>query len=124
MGQFDAVSMNSVLVWHTLCRRCDLIAGSGIVAWLDGLQIALFYLPSEREGDRIFALDNRDPRSGANVIGRGLVCSLGGKLAVAAPLYKQHFGLEDGVCLESPAQRLRSWPARFRGDSVEVGIGD
>ena len=28
-----------------LCSRADLVAGSGIVAWHEGHQIALFYLP-------------------------------------------------------------------------------
>ncbi|MDF0729945.1 nitrite reductase small subunit NirD [Pseudomonas entomophila] len=104
------------LQWQAVCQVQDLVAGSGVVAWLDGAQVALFYLP----GQGLYAVDNRDPRSGANVIGRGLVGSLGGELVVAAPLYKQHFSLRDGRCLEDPAQALRVWPARICGEAIEL----
>lgn len=56
------------------------------------------------------------------MIGRGLVGSLGGELVVAAPLYKQHFRLRDGTCIEYPEQSLRTWCVRLSGDSVEVAV--
>src|SRR3979490_3212823 len=95
-----AVAVAQQHTWRTLCGRSDLVANSGVVAWLEGAQVALFYLPNEPEGERLFAIDNRDPKSGANVIGCGLVGSMAGDLVVAAPLYKQHFRLQDGTCLE------------------------
>lgn len=106
--------------WRLVCQRSDLVANSGVVAWLDGVQIALFYLPDTASGERLFALENRDPQSGANVIGRGIVGHLKGHLVVASPLYKQHFRLEDGSCLEYPEQQLQVWPARLRGEAVEL----
>jgi nitrite reductase (NADH) small subunit len=109
----------SAPVWRAVCTRQDLVAGSGVVALLDGQQIALFYLP-DAVGAPLYAIDNRDPKSGANVIGRGLVGQLGGDLIVASPLYKQHFRLADGTCVQYPEQRLRTWQARFNGDAVEV----
>ena len=110
--------------WQTVCGRADLVANSGVVAWLHGRQIALFYLPQGPDGEQVFAIDNCDPQSGANVIGRGLLGSLNGKLVVASPLYKQHFCLADGACLESSEQRLQVWQARLYGDSVQVsGLG-
>jgi len=108
--------------WRALCNRSDLVAGSGVVAWLDGRQVALFYLPATEEGEQVYAVENRDPKSGANVIGRGIVGQLQGDLVVASPLYKQHFRLEDGSCVEFPDQRLQAWPARLTGDRVEVGL--
>jgi len=107
--------------WRPVCRQEDLVVDSGVVVWLDGAQVALFYLPGEDQA--LYAIDNRDPRSGANVIGRGLVGSLNGELVVAAPLYKQHFRLQDGHCLEDPRQALQVWPVRLNGDAVEVGVG-
>ncbi len=68
----------------------------------------------------MYAVENRDPQSGANVIGRGIVGHLDGALVVAAPLYKQHFRLEDGHCLEDPQLRLRTWAARVHGWRVEL----
>ncbi len=109
--------------WRALCSRHDLVANSGVVAWLDGVQVALFHLPAGEHGDKVYAIDNRDPQSGANVIGRGLLGQLKGDLVIASPLYKQHFRLEDGSCLEYPQQSLRVWPARLNGEAVEIGLG-
>ncbi|MFJ7793860.1 nitrite reductase small subunit NirD [Pseudomonas sp. NPDC096950] len=106
--------------WQTVCGQQDLVDNSGGVVWLDGAQVALFYLP-DAEGQTLFAIDNHDPQSGANVIGRGLVGNIKGDLVVASPIYKQHFRLEDGSCLEYPQQRLRVWPVRLNGGAVEVG---
>jgi len=106
--------------WLAVCQADDLVADSGVVVWLDGAQVALFYLPGQAQS--LYALDNRDPRSGANIIGRGLVGSLQGELVVAAPLYKQHFSLQSGACLEDAGQRLRVWPVRMNGDSVELAV--
>ncbi|HDS1736799.1 nitrite reductase small subunit NirD [Pseudomonas sp. BP8] len=106
--------------WQTVCHVGDLVADSGVVVWLEGEQVALFYLPDQAQA--VYAVDNRDPRSGANIIGRGLVGSLGGELTVAAPLYKQHFSLASGRCLEDPQQALRVWPVRLQGEAVEVAF--
>lgn len=106
--------------WHSLCRREALVAESGVVAWFAGAQIALFYLPHAEQGERVYAVHNCDPQSGVNVIGRGMLGQLGGTLVVASPLYKQHFRLEDGQCLEKPEQRLQVWPVRLNGDHVEI----
>lgn len=105
--------------WHPVCSHGDLVANSGVVALVDGIQIALFYLP-DAEGQKLYAMENRDPQSGANVIGRGIVGQYGEDLVIASPLYKQHFRLEDGICLEHPEQRLRTWPARLNGAAVEI----
>jgi nitrite reductase (NADH) small subunit len=123
MSQTSAVAVAQQHTWRTLCGRSDLVANSGVVAWLEGAQMALFYLPNEPEGERLFAIDNRDPKSGANVIGRGLVGSMAGELVVAAPLYKQHFRLQDGTCLEYPEQSLQVWPVRLNGEAVEIDLG-
>ncbi|MBZ9780590.1 nitrite reductase small subunit NirD [Pseudomonas sp. REP124] len=111
----------NVDVWESVCSQQDLVDDSGVVVWLDGAQVALFYLPGA-EGKTLYAIDNHDPQSGANVIGRGLVGSIKGDLVVASPIYKQHFRLEDGSCLEYPEQRLRVWPARLNEGRVEVGV--
>ncbi|MNV41642.1 Nitrite reductase (NADH) small subunit [compost metagenome] len=105
--------------WRTVCTRQDLVAQSGVVVLVDGEQIALFYLP-DADGPELYAIENRDPKSGANVIGRGLVGHLGGELVVASPLYKQHFRLADGSCVQYPEQQLRTWQARVNGDAVEI----
>ncbi|KDU96372.1 hypothetical protein GLUCORHAEAF1_02910 [Komagataeibacter rhaeticus AF1] len=107
--------------WTELCGLDDLVAKSGVVAWHDGSQIALFYLPATGDAPaRVFAIDNHDPFSNANVIGRGIMGDLKGQLVVASPLYKQHFRLVDGQCLEDPAIRLRTWDARVENAKVAI----
>ncbi|WP_298185504.1 nitrite reductase small subunit NirD [uncultured Pseudomonas sp.] len=123
MSQSNAAVIGAAdLQWRTVCSRADLVANSGVVAWVDGAQVALFYLPNEASDKQLFALDNRDPLSGANVIGRGIIGHLAGDLVIAAPLYKQHFRLQDGSCLEYPQQQLRTWPVRLQGERVEIGL--
>ncbi|MEH6564424.1 MAG: nitrite reductase small subunit NirD [Halopseudomonas sp.] len=125
-SQINSQTMHSAsaanAAWRPLCARQDLVANSGVVALLDDAQVALFHLPQTSEGEQVFAIENRDPKSGANVIGRGIVGHLKGDLVIASPLYKQHFRLADGSCVEYPEQRLRVWPVRLNGDLVEVGL--
>ncbi|WP_077048863.1 nitrite reductase small subunit NirD [Pseudomonas sp. KK4] len=121
MNQSNTQRVEHSAHWQSVCSQQDLVNDSGVVVWLDGAQVALFYLPGQ-EGKTLFAIDNHDPQSGANVIGRGLVGSIKGDLVVASPIYKQHFRLEDGSCLEYPEQQLRVWPVRFNEGRVEVGI--
>ncbi|QXH37039.1 nitrite reductase small subunit NirD [Pseudomonas muyukensis] len=104
--------------WHSVCAAHDLVADSGVVVWHAGEQVALFYLPGQAQA--IYAVGNRDPRSGANVIGRGLLASLQGEPVVASPLYKQHFSLRNGCCLEDPGQVLPVWRVRIQGEQVEL----
>ena len=122
MNTSTALRTQTVIEWKTLCRRADLVADSGVVAWLDGVQVALFHLPAIGGDEQVFAIDNVDPKSGADVIGRGIVGTLKGELVIASPLYKQHFRLADGTCIEYPEQCLRVWPVRLSGDQVEVGL--
>ena len=70
----------------------------------------------------MFAIGNCDPKSGANVIGRGIVGHLQGELVIASPLYKQHYRLRDGGCLEYPEQQLPVWPVRVNGAVVEIAL--
>ncbi|MCG3645830.1 nitrite reductase small subunit NirD [Pseudomonas putida] len=113
-------AVNTQENWQTVCQAQDLVADSGVVVWFDAAQVALFYLPGQAQP--LYAVDNRDPRSGANIIGRGLVGSVQGELVVAAPLYKQHFSLLSGECLEDAGQRLRVWPVRLKGEAVELAV--
>ena len=82
----------------TICEQKDLVANSGVCAMVDGQQIALFYLPEETP--QIYAIGDWDPIGKANVLSRGMVGDINERLVVASPLYKQHFDLQTGECLE------------------------
>jgi len=104
--------------WEVVCTRGDLVAGAGVCALVGREQVALFYLPAEEPA--LYAIANRDPIGGANVLSRGVVGDIGGRLVVASPLYKDHFDLRTGECLEDPAVRIEVYRARLDGDTVLV----
>ena len=83
---------------HLTCALSDLVPHAGVAAMLGDRQVALFYLPDESPS--VYAIGNHDPIGGANVLSRGIVGDVGGELVVASPLYKQHFSLNSGRCLE------------------------
>ena len=103
--------------WTDVCQLDDLVPESGVAVRLGKTQIALFYWPKTGE---VFALGNTDPFSSANVIARGIVGDVQGKRMVASPLYKQHFCLETGQCLEDDAVSLMTWPARLEEGQVLI----
>ncbi|MFD0417845.1 nitrite reductase small subunit NirD [Streptomyces sp. NPDC127108] len=84
--------------WLTVCAAARLTPGRGVAVLLpDGRRQAALFL--DRAG-RLYAIDNRDPFSGAAVLSRGLVGSAEGRPFVASPLLKQRFDLETGRCLD------------------------
>ena len=91
--------------WPAVCHADDLIPDGGVAVRAHGVQIAIFLTD---EG--LFALDNLDPFSGAAVLARGIVGELRGCLVVASPMYKQHFRLDTGQCLEDASVSVRCWP--------------
>ena len=104
--------------WQELCKQEDLVAGSGVCALVAGEQVALFYLPAEEPA--LYALGNRDPIGGANVLSRGLVGDVDGRLVVASPLYKQHYDLQTGACLEDDDVQVEAYNVRLEGGSVLI----
>ncbi|MDO9521068.1 MAG: nitrite reductase small subunit NirD [Pseudohongiella sp.] len=93
--------------WHDICALDDIVAGTGVAARLNGEQLAVF-----NTGNGIFAIGNLDPFSGANVLARGLLGDIAGVLVVASPVYKQHFCLQTGRCLEDPEISVPAYQVR------------
>ena len=104
----------------TLCGKSDLIPNSGICAELDGQQIALFYLPGENP--EVYAIGNWDPIGKANVLARGIVGDIDGQLVVASPLYKQHFDLLTGECLEDSEASVPAYSVTLVADHVLLSL--
>ncbi|MFF9058135.1 nitrite reductase small subunit NirD [Streptomyces sp. NPDC101213] len=98
--------------WLTVCDLSLLVPGRGVAALLpDGRQAALF---RDRAGE-LYAVDNRDPFSGAAVLSRGLTGSAQGRPFVASPLLKQRFDLRSGQCLDDDAVRIATYGVRAAG---------
>jgi assimilatory nitrate reductase catalytic subunit len=99
-----------------VCLLEDIVPNAGVAALVDGEQVALFRL----DDDSIHAVGNRDPFSRANVLSRGIVGDLKGELVVASPVYKQHFNLVTGRCVEDAAARIPVYAARVEEGWVVV----
>jgi nitrite reductase (NADH) small subunit len=103
---------------HPVCPVDDLLPERGVAALINGHQIALFRL----RDDRIFALGNKDPFSGANVMSRGIVGDRAGVPKVASPIYKQNFALEDGRCLDDDSVSLPVYPVNVENGSICIQL--
>ena len=102
--------------WASVCSESDLIADIGICVLFNGEQVALF---KERKSGKIYAISNYDPIGKANVLSRGILGSIGGRLVVASPLYKQHFCLETGQCLESE-EAIKTYKVRVLEGRIQI----
>ena len=103
--------------WTDVCHIGDLQPDSGVCALIKGKQVAIFYMPKEQA---VFAVDNYDPFGKANVLSRGMIGDIGGIPIVASPLYKQHFNLQTGVCLEDQGVKIGAYSIRIDNDRVSV----
>jgi nitrite reductase (NADH) small subunit len=103
--------------WVPVCRLKDIVPNTGVCALVHGRQVAVFRL----DQDRLYAVDAFDPFAKANVLSRGIVGDLRGEVVVASPVYKQHFSLRSGQCLEEDSVRLATYAVRLEGHTVWVG---
>lgn len=104
-----------------ICRLDDLHLERGAAALVGGRQVALF----RTVDDRVFAVQQLDPYSAANVMSRGLVGTRGERRTVAGPMYKQVFDLDTGRCLDTQGREprhLQTWPVTVRDEVVLVGL--
>lgn len=101
--------------FKSVCALEDILPSAGVCVLADGRQIAIF-----RVRDTVFALDNFEPASAANVLARGIVGDLQGEPVVASPLYKQHYSLATGRCLEDASRSVNVYPARILDGRVWV----
>lgn len=114
---------------YTVCKLEDILPETGVCALIEGKQVAIF----RTKGNKLFALDNYDPFSQANVLSRGLI---GGTtvinesgideavLYVASPIYKQRFNIATGQCLDDNSVMLATYDVEldisFEGNDVII----
>lgn len=106
--------------WIPVCALDDILPNTGVCARLEDRHVAIFRL----KGDvpQLYALDNIDPNSGVSVLSRGLVGNLGDRLVVASPIYKQHFDLRTGECLEAPDNSVLAYAVKLENSRVWVSV--
>lgn len=105
--------------WLPLCHLNDLIDNAGVCAKVKDLQVALFKFQIDGQA-QYFATGNWDPIGEANVMSRGILGSLQEELVVASPLYKQHYSLKTGQCLEDESKQIPVYPLRVVGEQLEI----
>lgn len=103
--------------WMTICELESIAPNTGICAKVDNHQAAVFYLQPE---NIVKSISNYDPIAGANILSRGIVAEIEGKRVVASPLYKQHFCLDSGVCLEDESIRVATFQTRLKQNFVQI----
>ena len=108
------------LEWLPVCKLDEVLPNLGICAKVGDRQVAIFKI-ADGDATKLFAIDNHDPISEANVLSRGIVGDLKGQIVVASPIYKQHFDLATGQCLEDDI-RIPVYPVREQNGQIEVMI--
>jgi nitrite reductase (NADH) small subunit len=98
----------------------DLVPESGVAVWTAAGPVAVFYLPHRLPA--LFAISHTDPFSGANVLARGITGDLKGEPVVASPLYKQHFSLVTGQCLEDETVSVKTYPVLLDGETIRLEV--
>lgn len=104
------------LIWTAICAVDDILPNTGVCARVAEHHVAVFRVGT----DQFYALDNVDPQSKASVLSRGLIGSLGERVVVASPMYKHHYDLATGVCVESEAHSVRAFAVRATAGQVWV----
>ncbi|HEY8728319.1 MAG TPA: nitrite reductase small subunit NirD [Acidothermaceae bacterium] len=107
-----------VVHWVAICALADLVRERGVAALVHGRQVAVYRL----DDDTVWAVGNRDPFSGANVMSRGLVGTRAGIAVLFSPMFKQAFSLPSGSCLDDPTQALPWYPVKVVDGTVLVGM--
>jgi nitrite reductase (NADH) small subunit len=106
--------------WIDVCSIDDLQPDAGVCALLEGAQVAIFWLPEPEA--TVYAVGNYDPFGKANVLSRGIIGDINGQPVVSSPLFKQHFNLQTGVCLEDETVTIPAYAVRIENGSVQVSL--
>jgi nitrite reductase (NADH) small subunit len=104
--------------WVEVCPAARITPDRGVAARVGDELVAVFVLAD----GRAFAIEERDPFTGALVLSRGIIGDADGAPTVASPIYKQRFDLRTGQCLEDGTVAVRSWPVRLHEGCVEVAV--
>lgn len=103
----------------TVCKLDELTPYSGACVLVNGEQIALFRID---EGATVYAIGNYDPIGKAYVLSRGLIGDIDGQPVVASPLYKQHFNLQTGECLQDEGVKVPAYTVAVNDGCVRIAL--
>lgn len=115
------------VVWLKICEESDLVLNSGVCALIPNKnsnqqQLAIFSIKFNAKQVQTYAVSNWDPIGKANVISRGIIGSINDEIVVASPLYKQHFSLSTGQCIEDETQQLKVYESCIKDGALLVKL--
>ena len=105
--------------WQDICHIDAIIPNAGRCALVNGEQVAIFRV-RKSGNDELYAIHNHDPISKANVLSRGIIGSILERVVVASPIYKQHFCLKTGECLEDETATVKTYQVRIENEMVQL----
>jgi nitrite reductase (NADH) small subunit len=101
--------------WITICDVQDIAPSTGVCALVGEEQVAVFRSHCES----IYAVGNYCPAGKAMILSRGIIAEIKGNLTVASPLYKQHYSLTTGKCLEEDFN-IPVYQTRIENGQIQV----
>jgi nitrite reductase (NADH) small subunit len=104
--------------WLAACPIAELETGWGETALLAGRQVALL----KDSDSHAFAIDARDPHTGAMVMARGIMGSRGEAPTIASPLHKEIYDLRTGAGLSNPGYSVTTYATRVVDGVLEVEV--
>lgn len=107
--------------WVDVCALAEIFPNTGVCALVQDQQVAIYRVQVDGQ-DRIYALNNFDPFSKANVLSRGILGDRQGVLKVASPIYKQNFSLETGQCLDNEEVSVPTYAVQVVEGRVQVSV--
>jgi len=105
-------------VWKKAIKTDQLKPGNRGCVKFGDTQIGLFHF----EDDRWYAVQNRCPHKGQNVISRGIIGDAAQEPVVACALHKNKFSLVSGKCLTAELPALVTYPVKIEGDDVLISL--
>ncbi len=112
--------------WLTICHKDDILPNMGRGALIteqnQQRQIAIFKIVDLQGNEQFYALDNFCPFSNTNTLSRGITGDINGQLVVASPLYKQHFNLKTGQCLEDETITVNTYSVRCNNEHILIAV--
>jgi nitrite reductase (NADH) small subunit len=102
--------------WTVVCAYERVEPERGVAALVGGAQVAIF----RTYDGTLYAIGNRDPIAGANVMSRGIVGTRGDAPTVASPLHKEVYDLRTGECLDVSGVSVPRYDVRVRDGMIEI----
>ncbi len=103
--------------WIDICDVDEIPEMSAVCALHQGKPVAIFNLSDRGE---LKSICNFDPIGNASVLSRGIVAEIDGRTVVASPLFKQHYCLDTGECLQDETIKVTVYPVRVKNKRVQL----